>query len=197
MFVPHVLGFLPPHVVGSVVSRGCSWGEESCSLYLADPIPIIEVRGEEVLASTLDGDRMWRRGPRVPGVSKLCLRVWFGTYMEMICIYTLLLLHRKPELLPCLFSYRLKVMPLKAAYSWWRGPIPLLGDRLWVCRVRVWLRQQRRRMVRLWDASLRSRMPVGVKNKRWRPFWEASYRCVEFHSDSAKRLVMLYSIMDM
>jgi hypothetical protein len=118
MFVPHVLGFLPPHVVGSVVSRGCSWGEESCSLYLADPIPIIEVRGEEVLASTLDGDRMWRRGPRVPGVSKLCLRVWFGTYMEMICIYTLLLLHRKPELLPCLFSYRLKVMPLKAAYSW-------------------------------------------------------------------------------
>jgi hypothetical protein len=29
----------------SVVSRGCSRGEESCSLYLADPIEIIEVRG--------------------------------------------------------------------------------------------------------------------------------------------------------
>jgi hypothetical protein len=34
----------------SVVSRGCSRGEESGSLYLADPIAIIEVRGEEVLA---------------------------------------------------------------------------------------------------------------------------------------------------
>jgi hypothetical protein len=68
MFVSHVLGFLPLPVDESVVSRGCSQGEGSCSLYLADPIAIIEVRGEEVLASTLDGDRMWRRGPRVPGV---------------------------------------------------------------------------------------------------------------------------------
>jgi hypothetical protein len=42
-----------------VVSRGCSRLEESGSLYLVDPIAIIEVRGEEVLASTLDGDRMW------------------------------------------------------------------------------------------------------------------------------------------
>jgi hypothetical protein len=58
MSVPHVLGFLPPPVDESVVSRGCSQGEESCSLYLADPIVIIEVRGEEVLASTLVGDRM-------------------------------------------------------------------------------------------------------------------------------------------
>jgi hypothetical protein len=83
MFVPHVLGFLPPPVVEGVVSRGCSRLEESGSLYLVDPIAIIEVRGEEVLASTLDGDRMWRRGPGVPGGSQLCLRVWFGTYMEM------------------------------------------------------------------------------------------------------------------
>jgi lipid A disaccharide synthetase len=44
------------------VSRGCSRGEVSGSLYLADLIAIIEVRGEEVLASTLDGDRMWRQG---------------------------------------------------------------------------------------------------------------------------------------
>jgi hypothetical protein len=29
------------------------------------------VRGEEVLASTLDGDRMWRRVPGVPGVPEL------------------------------------------------------------------------------------------------------------------------------
>jgi hypothetical protein len=84
MFVPHVLGFLPPLVVESVVIRGCSRLEESGSLYLVDPIAIIEVRGEKVLASTLGGDRMWRRGPGVPGSSELCLRVWFGTYMEKI-----------------------------------------------------------------------------------------------------------------
>jgi hypothetical protein len=63
MFVSHVLGFLPPPVVESVVSCGCSRLEESGSLYLVDPIAIIEMRVEEVLASTLDGDRMWRRGP--------------------------------------------------------------------------------------------------------------------------------------
>jgi hypothetical protein len=69
MFVPHVFGFLPPPVVESVA--GCSRLEESGSLYLVDPIAIIEVRGEEVLASTLDGDRMWRRVPGVPGVPEL------------------------------------------------------------------------------------------------------------------------------
>jgi hypothetical protein len=55
MLVPHILGFLPPPVVESVVSRGSSPGEESCSLYLANLIAIIEVGGEEVLASTLNG----------------------------------------------------------------------------------------------------------------------------------------------
>jgi hypothetical protein len=34
-------------------------------------------------------------------------------------------------------------------------------------------------------------------NKRWRPFLDASYRCIELHSDSAKRLVLMYLIMDM
>jgi hypothetical protein len=63
MFVPHVLGFLPPPIGESVVSRGCSQLEERGSIYLVDPIAIIEVRGEEVLASTLDGSRLWRRGP--------------------------------------------------------------------------------------------------------------------------------------
>jgi hypothetical protein len=87
-------------------------------LYVTDPIAIIEVRGEEVLASTVDGDRLWRSGPRVTGGSELCLRVWFGTYMEMFYFYTLLLLHRKTELLPCLFSYPLEVRPLKSAYRW-------------------------------------------------------------------------------
>jgi hypothetical protein len=70
-----------------VVSRGCSRLEESGSLYLVDPIAIIEVRGDEVLASTLDGDRLWRRGPGVPGDSELCLRDWFETYMEMVSVY--------------------------------------------------------------------------------------------------------------
>jgi hypothetical protein len=42
MLVPHVLGFLPPPVVESVVSRGCSRLEESGSLYLVDPNAIIE-----------------------------------------------------------------------------------------------------------------------------------------------------------
>jgi hypothetical protein len=91
------------------VSCGCSWLEESGSLYLVDSIAIIEVRGEEVLASTLDGDRMWSRCPGVPGGSELCLRVWFGTYMEMISLYASLLLHRKPKLLPCHFSYPLEL----------------------------------------------------------------------------------------
>jgi hypothetical protein len=87
MFVPHVLGFLPPSVVESVVSHGCSRLEESVSLYLVDPIAIIEVRGEEVVSSTIDGDRLWRRGPGIPGGSELCLRDWFGTYMEMVSVY--------------------------------------------------------------------------------------------------------------
>jgi hypothetical protein len=63
MFVPHDLGFLPPPVGESVVSRGCSQLEERGSIYLVDPIAIIEVRGEKVLASTLDRSRLWRRGP--------------------------------------------------------------------------------------------------------------------------------------
>jgi hypothetical protein len=113
MFVPHVLGFLPPLVVESVVSRGCSRLEESCSLYFVDSIAIIEMRGEEVLTSTLDGDRMRRRGPGVPCGSELCLRVWFGLDMEMFSIYASLLLHRKPELLPCHFSYPLELGHLK------------------------------------------------------------------------------------
>jgi hypothetical protein len=56
----------------SVVSCGCSWGEESGSLYLADSIAITEVRGEEVIAPTLDGGRLWRRGPGIPSGSELC-----------------------------------------------------------------------------------------------------------------------------
>jgi hypothetical protein len=63
MFVPHVWDFYLPPIVEIVVSFGCSRGEESGSLYLVDLIAIIEVRAEEVLTSTLDGSRLWRRGP--------------------------------------------------------------------------------------------------------------------------------------
>jgi hypothetical protein len=70
MFVPHVL--LPPPIDKCMVSHGCSRLEERGSIYLVDLIAIIEVRGEEVLASTLDRSRLRRRGPRQPGGSELC-----------------------------------------------------------------------------------------------------------------------------
>jgi hypothetical protein len=53
--------YLPP-IDECMVSRGCSWLEERGSIYLIDPIAIIEVRGEEVLTSTLVRSRLWRRG---------------------------------------------------------------------------------------------------------------------------------------
>jgi hypothetical protein len=54
--------YLPP-TDECMVSRGCSRIKERGSIYLVDPIAIIEVRGEEVLTSTLDRSRLWRRGP--------------------------------------------------------------------------------------------------------------------------------------
>jgi hypothetical protein len=50
--------YLPP-IGECVVSRGYSRLEERGSIYLVDPVVIIEVRGEEVLASTLDRSRRW------------------------------------------------------------------------------------------------------------------------------------------
>jgi hypothetical protein len=63
MFIPHVLGFLPPPIDECMVSRGCSRLEERGSIYLVGPIAVIKVRGEEVLTSTLDRSRLWRWGP--------------------------------------------------------------------------------------------------------------------------------------
>jgi hypothetical protein len=54
--------YLPP-IDECMVSRGCSRLEERGSIYIVDPIVTIEVRGEEVLASTLYKSRLWRRGP--------------------------------------------------------------------------------------------------------------------------------------
>jgi hypothetical protein len=52
--------YLPP-IGECVVSRGCSRLKERGSIYLVDPVVIIELQGEEVLASTLDRSRRWRR----------------------------------------------------------------------------------------------------------------------------------------
>jgi hypothetical protein len=54
--------YLPP-IDECMVSCGCSRLEERGSIYLFDPIAIIEVRGEEVLASTLAGSRLRRWDP--------------------------------------------------------------------------------------------------------------------------------------
>jgi hypothetical protein len=54
--------YLPPRDE-CMVSRGCSRLEERGSIYLVDPIAIIEVRGEKVLASTQDRSRLRRQGP--------------------------------------------------------------------------------------------------------------------------------------
>jgi hypothetical protein len=59
----HVLGFLPSPIDECMVSHGCSRLEERGSIYLVDPNAIIEVRGEKVLASTLDRSMLWRWGP--------------------------------------------------------------------------------------------------------------------------------------
>jgi hypothetical protein len=155
--------YLPP-IGECMVSRGCSWLEEIGSLYLVDPIATIEVRGEEVLTSTLDRSRMCRWGPEWPSGSELCWELWdwelVGDILFIFCCGCI----GNPSRILVSFP-PLDVRPLKAAYSWWRGPIPLLGDRLWVCRVRVRVRQQRRWMVRLRDASLCSRMHVARRIK--------------------------------
>jgi hypothetical protein len=54
--------YLPP-IDECMVSRGCSRLDERGSIYLVDPIAIVEVRGEEVLTSTLDRSRLWRQSP--------------------------------------------------------------------------------------------------------------------------------------
>jgi hypothetical protein len=63
--------YLPP-IYECMVSRGCSQLEERGSIYLVDLIAIIEVRGEEVLASTQDRSRLTRREPRCLGGYELC-----------------------------------------------------------------------------------------------------------------------------
>jgi hypothetical protein len=59
----HVSKFLPPPIDECMVSRGCIRLEERGSIYLVDLIAIIEVRGDEVLTSTLDRSRLWRWAP--------------------------------------------------------------------------------------------------------------------------------------
>jgi hypothetical protein len=62
-FVLMFWDFYLPLIGESVVRRGCSQLKDRGSIYLVDPIAIIEVRREEVLASTLARSRLWRQGP--------------------------------------------------------------------------------------------------------------------------------------
>jgi hypothetical protein len=52
-------------------------------------------------------------GPWGTRCSRVVMRVWIGTYMAMFSLYASLLLHRKPELIPCNFSYPLEIGHLK------------------------------------------------------------------------------------
>jgi hypothetical protein len=74
--------YLPPSDE-CLVSCGCSRLDERGSIYLVD------VRGEEVLASTLDRSRLWRRGPLWPGDSELSWEVWdwglVGDILILLC----------------------------------------------------------------------------------------------------------------
>jgi hypothetical protein len=56
------------------VSRRCSRLEERGSIYLIDPVAIIDVRGEEVLASTPVRSRLRRRVPWVARQVRAVLR---------------------------------------------------------------------------------------------------------------------------
>jgi hypothetical protein len=88
-----------------VVSRGCSRLEDRGSIYLVDPVAIIEVRGEEVLALTLVRSRLRRRFPLGDQAVPSCVeRLGIRGYCWRYLVYTLLLLHRKPKPFPCLFS---------------------------------------------------------------------------------------------
>jgi hypothetical protein len=55
----------------------------------------------------------------------------------LLSTYMLLLL-RKPELSLLYIFLSPRSWPLKAAYRWWREPIPFLGDSWWVCRFLTW-----------------------------------------------------------
>jgi aminoglycoside phosphotransferase family enzyme len=52
-------------------------------------------------------------------------------------------------------------------------------------------------MVRLRDTSLLSSLPVAGRIKDGDPSERIATVAYNFHSDSAKRLVMMYSIMDL
>jgi hypothetical protein len=83
--------YLPP-IGECVVSRGYSRLEERGSIYLVDPVAIIEVRGEEVLAPTLDRSRLWRRVPLVTRWFRAVLRdLGFGDIVGdtlfILCFY--------------------------------------------------------------------------------------------------------------
>jgi hypothetical protein len=149
-----------------VVRCGCSRLEERGSIYLVDPAVTIEVRGEEVLTSTLCRSRRWRQVPWMTRWFRAVLRdLGFGIIAGDTLIFLCCCCSGNQSRLLAYFLFPLDVRPLKTTYSWWRGPMPLLGDRLWLCRVRVRVWLQRRWMVRLRDTSLRSSFPMAGRIK--------------------------------
>jgi hypothetical protein len=98
------------------VSRGCSRLEERGSIYLVDPVAIIEVRGEELLASTLDRSRLWRRVPWVTRWFRVVLRdLGSGILLEIPCLYFAAAAQETKAASLSLFL-PLDVRPLKATY---------------------------------------------------------------------------------
>jgi hypothetical protein len=109
--------YLPP-IGECVVSRGCIRLEERGSIYLVDPVAIIEVRGEEVLSPTLDWSRLWRRVPWVTRWFRAVLRdLGFGDIVEIPCLYAAATAQENIANSLSLFL-PLDDRPLKAAYSW-------------------------------------------------------------------------------
>jgi hypothetical protein len=111
--------YLPP-IGECVVSRGSSRLEERGSIYLTINLVVtIEVRGEEVLASTLDKSRRWRRDSWVTRCFRAVLRdLGFGiidgdTLFILCCCCS----GNQSHFL-VYFLFPLDVRPLTAAYSW-------------------------------------------------------------------------------
>jgi hypothetical protein len=109
--------YLPP-VGECVVSGGCIRLEERGSIYLVDPVAIIEVRGVEVLAPTLDRSRLWRWVPWVTRWFRAVLRdLGFGVIAgDSLLTLCCCCLGKKANSLSLFLP--LDVRPLKAAYSW-------------------------------------------------------------------------------
>jgi hypothetical protein len=110
--------YLPP-IGECVVSRGCSRLEERGSIYLIDPAVTIEVRGEEVLASTLDRSRRWGWVSWVTRWFRAVLRdLGFGNIVGDTLFILCCCCSGNQSRFLVYFLFPLDDRPLEAAYSW-------------------------------------------------------------------------------